>query len=175
MEPKDNRIQNLMFLLSAAPLSVGCVIVTDDTDTDAASTGEQQTSGSTEQTSGTTEQATSDGSGTGNDSTATGNDSTAGTGNDTTAGGTETGGEGICSTYGDFVADCQMSEEYGLEARDLCNYLSGEYYNLGGADCQAAYEEFVVCLSSLTCDEFNGKDPVCEAEDAAIDAACPAK
>ena len=97
------------------------------------------------------------------------------TGNETTAGGTETGGSEGYSTYGDFVADCTMSEEYGLYGRDLCIYLSGEYFGLGGANCQAAYEEFVVCLSSLTCDDFNGKDPVCEAENAAIDAACPAK
>ncbi|MCA9650129.1 MAG: hypothetical protein H6712_35240 [Myxococcales bacterium] len=178
MDTKDTRIQNLLFLLSAAPLSVGCVIVSDDTDTDAATTG-QNTSGATEQTSGATEQATTDqmtSEGTG----ATGATSADGTATDDGMDGSTTsvdptgGGSEICVTYGAHVTECFMSEEYGAEAQMYCEQLLQDYYDLAGADCVAAFEDYLACLNNLVCDDFvMDPTPGCEKEDAAIDVACP--
>ena len=36
MDTRDTRFQNLLFLLSAAPIGLGCVITSDDTDTEGA-------------------------------------------------------------------------------------------------------------------------------------------
>ncbi|MEX1367589.1 MAG: hypothetical protein AB1Z98_30955 [Nannocystaceae bacterium] len=179
MDTSDTRLQNLLFLLTAAPVGLGCIIVSDDTssDTEAATEG-PVTSGATEQTSGATDAdtdtpATTAATEATTDDPTEGNDTTEGM--DTTAGGSDTeGGSAICVTYGDFVTDC-VDENSGVEAEAYCETLLVEYYNVGGEPCVVALEDFLACLSGLTCEEFNGVDPVCEAENAAIDAACPFK
>lgn len=187
MEAEDTRAHNLLFLLSVAPLCVGCAVVSDDADTDATTTG-QSTGGATESvTSGTTEQATGETT----EGTTGGTVTTIDTNDTIDTCNTDCHDDGdtcntgcdyseICYAYGELVLECQMSEELGLEAREYCEYLLDEYYAVGGAECQAAFETFVACLNALSCVEltmvFDTPDdqplPFCDAEHMAIDAAC---
>lgn len=182
MNKTDTRIQNLMFLLSAAPIAVGCVIVTDDTDTDAATEG-PNTSGATEQaTSADTEQATGVAT-EGMDGTATeGMDGTATEGVDGTATeGNTTGGDfaQVCLDYHDQIELCDGSEELADEGLAYCEDLLDEYY-MYGADCQAAFESFLACLNALDCDQITEVDetppdmdlPYCNDENLNIDVVC---
>lgn len=41
-----------------------------------------------------------------------------------------------------------------------------------GPLCESAFEDFVVCLSNLTCVELMGMNPVCEPEIMAFEAVC---
>jgi len=185
MITQHTRVQNMMFLMSLAPLSVGCVIVTDDGDTDANDDGgtanPTTTSGTpgTDGTDGGTAMPGTDGTDGGTAMPGTG-DETAGPGTGDETAGDETAGTGgepaeICVSYGDQVALCEMSKEYGAEATMYCDALLQDYYDLGGDACQMAFEDLLACLNALTCEEFVGEDPTCEAENAAIDKACPTR
>lgn len=181
MDTKDTRVQNLLFLLSAAPIALGCVVTSDDTDTDAATTspttspttGETDPTGATNpttdamttsQTSGTTEGPS--------DTTEAPADTTEGPA-DTTTGGVEI--PEVCVGYGEQVGVCYMDKESGIAAAEYCVELIQGYYDAYGAECVTAFEEFLACLSALTCEEFTGADPVCDAESMALDTACAAQ
>jgi hypothetical protein len=61
-------------------------------------------------------------------------------------------------------------EDIGAEALAACEAAVASYYEYG-ADCAAAFEEFMACLSLLNCEEF--ADPnACSAEEQAVGAAC---
>ncbi len=179
MDTRDTRVQNLLFLLSAAPIGLGCVITGDDGDTDAATSAAttNATSGETDPTAATTpmttamtSSATGDSTGTPADSTGTPADST-GTPPETTGGPVV---PEICTTYGDQITECYMDMRAGAAAAEYCAEVIAGYEAAYGAECVAAFEDFLACLSALTCDEFTGADPVCTEQSMAIETACAA-
>ncbi|MCX4240852.1 hypothetical protein [Paraliomyxa miuraensis] len=169
----DNRVQNLLFLLSAAPIGLGCVIVSDDTDTEAGTTATSSPTSTTADTEtpttgGATEVATSEmtsGSTASMDTTEGPEDTTAG--EESTSG----GGSAGCEAYADLVAECYMDPAAGEATLNYCIEQTA-YYEAYGAECLAAFEDFTACLSALTCDELTGADPVCEAEFEALNTTC---
>jgi hypothetical protein len=182
MDTRDTRVSNLLFLLTAAPLGVACVI-TDDGDTDTiadTSTNPTTTNGTTAgETEGATAESTVTPPGetteTPSETTETPSETTEGPG-DTTAGSTD-GGElpPICTTYGDQITECYMDEKAGASAAMYCGEVIAGYEKAYGAECVTAFEEFLACLSALTCEEFTGADPVCEEQNMALETACAAK
>lgn len=76
-----------------------------------------------------------------------------------------------CAAYGDQVAECYdlrsgaAATAYCIEALELY----AQYY---GAECLSAFEDFLVCLSSLSCEEFTGPELVCQEENALVEQAC---
>jgi len=179
MDTRDTRLQNLIFLLSAAPLSVGCIITDDgDTDTEAATsetpttetpatTTEAVTDGATDAM--TTGATTSDDRG---ETTETPADTTVGPA-DTTTGGVEI--PPVCATYGDAIEACFAG--YGEGAASDCAYQIASYEMYGAsAECITAFEDWIACLSALTCKELEmPPGTVCVDEEAAIDTACVPK
>jgi hypothetical protein len=180
MDTSDTRVQNLLFLLMAAPLGVACVITDDGTtDTEASTRGTTEGTGSTTETppgtdtvvvTGTAESTTADDRG----------DSTTETPADTTmtpADSTTTGGGDIppaCVAYGDAIEACFAG--YGADAAASCANYHATYNENYGAECVAAYEDFLACLSMLTCKELEmDPDTVCVAEQDAQAMACVAK
>jgi hypothetical protein len=176
---RDTRVQNLLFLLTAAPLGVGCVITGDDTDTEGGTAG--ATNGTTvadteppatdtgpamtgDMTSSTGPVADSGSSGPGVDS------GSSGPGPETT-GGIEI--PEVCMGYGDKITEC-YDEKQGGEAAAYCAMAlaGGEMYY--GAECAMAISDWYACLSALTCKQLTGADPTCEMESMTIDETCVA-
>ena len=167
---------NLMFLLAAAPMGMACVIVTDDTeDTTGADTGNATTGGQTTEadTAGTdTNPVTGEGTGSSGDTTrgettavadSTGADST---GADSTGGGSSAD----CQAFGDHNVKCMVP--YAEYSADSCTYsqMSVETYY---PECAVLFDEYVACLTMLSCEELNGVGP-CADEAAALAAmGCP--
>jgi hypothetical protein len=182
MDTSDTRVSNLLFLLTAAPLGLGCIITSDDGDTDAATstpattnattTGETDdppaettvVPGDTTETPGTTsEELTSS-------TTETPADTTAG--EDTTTGSVEV--PEACVTYGDQYLACIMDEELTAAAIGYCAE-SLTMYEAYGPDCLAAAIDVYACLSALPCEEF--ADPkvanmACMKQNTALEMAC---
>jgi hypothetical protein len=168
---------NLLFLLAAAPLGMGCIIVTDDVDdTTGADTGNSGTTAGSATTDASTgpEPTSASGEGTGGSSGGTGG--TDGTGSssgavDSTGNSDSTGGGAqVCADYGTTAITC-LGEKYGGYAEYNCNF-NLDYYTNYAAACGAAYEDYIACLSALTCEEFMGVDR-CPEELAAFMTACP--
>lgn len=168
---------NLLFLLAAAPMGLGCIIVSDDgDDTTGADTETNQTTG--EQTSGATAgtdttPATGDGTGTGGtDTEPTGGtetgvaDSTATGADETTAG----GGSPLCADYAALAGECMFP--YAEYVEDTCNYNLA-YLEAYSAECGMAYADFIGCLSALSCEEFGGDAPCMAELDAFLALGCP--
>src|SRR5690606_20867401 len=70
--------------------------------------------------------------------------------------------EQSCTDWGNKVGEC-----YGAEYIDpnymycMANYQ--DYLNIYGPACSAAYEAFIVCLSSITCEDLMASPPAgCE-------------
>jgi hypothetical protein len=176
MEMKDTRVQNLLFLLSAAPLSVGCVIAGDDgSDTEAATDAPSTTGSPTTTDTPATTDTPSD--------TTMGGGSTEGPGGtteapaDTTAGQEESSGgpaiPEVCAAYGDLVGMCYTPEDGAYNA-EVCAYAHAYYEMNYGADCVAAFEAEFACLSALSCELLMDEMPDCEAEHEATQTACMA-
>jgi hypothetical protein len=106
-----------------------------------------------------------------------------GAGSETNTDGTTTTGEGsgtagamipeVCIAYGDAIEVCFPG--YGEYSAELCatyHTIYGMYY---GADCVTAFEDWLVCLSALTCEELM-MDPgtICIPEQDAVDMVCMA-
>lgn len=175
MDTKEPRVQNLLFLLSAAPLGMGCIIVSDDTDTDATPTTVTPTStpGETDDpTTATTDAMTTSATGetteTPSDTTAA--DTTVGP-SDTTSADTDEPPSAGCQAYADLVADCYMDQAAGDATLNYCNEQT-TYYEMYGPECLSAFEDFIACLSALSCEMLMGAEPVCEAELEAVDTTC---
>jgi len=172
----NTNTQNLMFLLVAAPMGIGCVIVTDDTDdTTGVDTGNVTTGQTTEaDTAGTDTPVTGEGTATDDsaDSTSRGEESTAGTdstGVDSTTGG---GGAADCQAFGDHEAKCMVP--YSEYAADYCTntqMIIADYYP--DTDCAVLFDEYVVCLTMLACEELNGDSPCPDEAAALADMGCP--
>lgn len=180
MKP-DNNVTNLLFLLSLAPMSAGCIITTSDDDgsNDDGATTNNATTANTEDTGDTPPDTT------GNVATsdvATSDTGVATTGLDTGSGdGPATGdttegsnpGE-LCMLYADHISyDCIGDPK----AYDAYYYLCGARYELAveaGADCLAATEDVTACLSTVDCKEWFD-DAGCTKEIAAFQKVCPVK
>lgn len=178
MDTRDTRFQNLLFLLSAAPIGMGCVITGDDTGETEAATANPATTNDPQ--TGTTGGADTDdppatGGMTG--STGPGVDSgSSGPGVDSETGVT-TGGTELppaCVTYAEAVTLC-YDEKAGAAAGQYCAETIAYYEMMYGAECVTAFEDWLACLSALTCEEFTGKDPVCEEQSMALGTACGGK
>jgi len=169
------RLHNLFFLASLAPL--GCVIVSDDEDTgnDDAGTGATSVAmtdtAPSDDTAGTptdgADDAPADSSGGGDtaaDSGSGGSDSAA----------TTTGVEpGPCADYGATIEYC-YNARMGAAAAEYCQEYSTDLYDNYGADCLAAYDDFVACLADLDCRTLMAGE-VCTDEEDALGVACAGK
>jgi hypothetical protein len=179
MDTRDTRFQNLLFLLSAAPIGMACVINGgDDTDTEAATetpttnntTGESTATPDTDPTPMTEGMTGSTGPGV-DSSSGPGVDSSTGPGMMTTTGGIEL--PPICVTYADAVTLC-YDDQAGAAAGEYCAETLVYYEMNYGAECVTAFEEWLACLSALTCEEFMGEE-ACPAEGMMLEMACAAK
>lgn len=182
MDTRDTRFQNLLFLLSAAPIGLGCVITSDDTTSDTEAATENPTTGTP---STTTEAAETDTPMTTGMTSSTGpvadsgssdtgpvaDSGTAGTGPEPTTGGDV---PPACAAYGDAVTLCYDAEA-GASAASYCAEAFANYEMNYGAECVAAFEDWLACLSALTCEELTGADPVCADQSGALETACAAQ
>lgn len=162
---------NLLFLLAAAPLGLGCIIVSDDegTATTVADTGAATSGTSTTDASGTdtTPPATSGGSSGGSTAGSEGSTGSA----DSTGADSTGGGSGSCADYGAVVVECGIP--YAEYAEGYCDYNLA-YEEMYSAECGAAYEDFIVCLSALSCADLEGVDRCPDQLAALLALGCPA-
>lgn len=178
MDTNDTTTQNLLFLLMAAPIAVGGCVITDSDD-DAGNATEATTN--SDATDAVTDDTTAGGNATDVATTEATTEATtaATTAEDTTAGEATTTGEStgeppnsVCQDYADLITEC-YSEKEGQAVLDYCpEYLQG-LYDSYGEDCVSVYEDFLACLSTLTCKEFMGD--ACPDEQAAVTKACGGK
>jgi hypothetical protein len=137
--------------------------------------------GSTSLGSSTNDAAGSSGdpdtSGTSTSGTSFDGTSTAGTGTIATSTSvTSTTGDEIppaCVAYGDGVALC-YDEMTGAAAATYCAETFAYYEMMYGAECVEAFEEYLACLSALTCEELTGMDSVCTQESMELASVCTA-
>lgn len=178
MTTTNTTTHNLMFLLAAAPLGMGCIIVTDDTDDTVADTGNQTSNGDTTTAADTgTDSTPVTGEGTGTDTgtggTADSGESTRGESSsggvdDSTTGG---GAAGNCTDYAAHMVEC--AQPYSEYAETYCTYTL-EYQLQTSAECGMAYEEYLACLTALSCEELGGDAPCMAQLDALLKLGCPA-
>ena len=163
---KHTHSQNLMFLLAASPMGMGCIIVADDDgDTTGADTANVTSGQTTEAATDTGTPVTDEGT------TSTGSVDSTSRGESTDGDSTATGGGNAqeCADYGAKAVECMLA--YSEYAEDNCNYTLG--YFVGYEDCATAYLAFVGCLSALSCEEL-GSDTPCQTElDAFLALDCP--
>lgn len=135
-------------------------------------TGETTTTGAGTTTDAPTGSGTDSATGTTTTGGATSGSTSSTTGGSTSS--TTTGGVDVppaCQSYGDKVTEC-YDARVGMAAATYCGEKH-EYYSMNfGPMCVAALEDFMVCLSQLSCAEFTGPDPVCVAKSDALSAAC---
>lgn len=176
MDTRDTRLQNLFFLLSAAPLGMGCIITGgDDTDTEASPTttdtpstttetpGTETTPGETTIGATTEEPVSTDDRA---ETTETPAETTM-VAEDTTAG---VDVPEVCVPYGAAIEACFAG--YGETAVEECAQLHLDYAAYGDA-CVAALEDYIVCLTALSCEDLE-MDPttVCVPEQDALGMVC---
>jgi hypothetical protein len=168
---------DLLFLLAAAPLGLGCIIVTDDTDDTAADTGNQTSTGSTSvadtgtDSTPVTDEGTGTGTGTGgtaDSGESTRGESSSGGVDDSTTGG---GAAGNCADYGAHAIECALP--YSEYAETNCDYYL-EYNTSFSGECGTLYEEYLACLTALSCEELGGDAPCTAQFDALLELGCPA-
>ncbi len=171
MDMKDINSQNLLFLLSAAPLSLGCIITSgDDTATSITDTNGVMTGSGTGMTSGMT------GSGTGMPTGMTSGmssgmaDGSSTASVDTTSADTD---EPVtyCEVYAALYGEC-YGDNYIPDVVADCDAYTDELYTMFGEKCVTLFEDLLACLNGLTCDEL-ALGEACIDEDAALEAACP--
>lgn len=182
---RERSTSDLLFLLSLGVLGAGCPGEEGDegaTADDAASTTAGTSGGTTAGTgtagTGTAGTGTSGLTGSGSVATVELSDSSSGTG-----GGVECGefpgivgeiGEG-CSGYVAIKDMClglpPLTPECIAYSEAACQYQIEYSVMAYGEACGTAYEELFVCLSQLTCDEFNAPEP-CSDEVAALETSC---
>lgn len=151
----------------------------NDKDTDTTTGNTTSTDGTAGDTSGGSTGAGSSGdtpTGSGTGSATEAGTSEAGTTDATTGEATTGGSTGgleippVCQSYGAKVAECYNPRQ-GAMAEQYCA-IARIAYEMYGADCVKAFEDFTACLSALNCEELTGQNPVCETESAALEAAC---
>jgi hypothetical protein len=172
MTTHHTHTNNLLFLLAAAPMGMGCIIVTDDgDDATGAGTSTNQTTGSQTSDGTATDTGMATGQATGTSDPTEGSDtavvdSTATEGEDTTGG----SGSNVCADYAALFEECRLS--YGEYAEMYCNYTLA-YLEEYSAECAMAYADFIGCLSALSCEEFEVGGRCGPALDAFLKLGCP--
>ena len=167
MDMKDINSQNLLFLLSAAPLSLGCIITSGDDTATSISTTNGMTGSGTGMTSGMTS-GMSTGMTSGMSSGMADGSSTASV--DTTSADTE-GPVTYCEVYAELYGEC-YGENYIPDVVADCDAYTNDLYTMFGDKCVTLFEDLLACLSGLTCDEL-ALGEACTDEGAALEAACP--
>lgn len=76
-----------------------------------------------------------------------------------------------CLAFGNKVAEC-YDEHMGEQAIGYCAEALALYTEYYGPDCGVAFEDFVACLSSLSCEELTGPEFVCQVEYAKLQEVC---
>jgi hypothetical protein len=76
-----------------------------------------------------------------------------------------------CAAYADLITLC-YDEASGTAAAMYCGETLSFYEMTYGAQCVAVFEEYLACLSSLTCEMLAGKDLVCEKESQTVEMFC---
>lgn len=178
---RERSTTDLLFLISIGMLGAGCPGDDDDgaSGDDAASTSSPPPGTTGTATVGTTSaESTSALTGTSTIATVEFSDSSSGTGGPPECG--ELPGmvgeisEG-CIGYVAIKDMClgfdPLTPECIAYSEALCQYQLAQYAMAYGEACATAYEELFVCLSQLTCDEYNAPDP-CLDEVAAVDTNC---
>ncbi|MCA9637243.1 MAG: hypothetical protein KC420_14550 [Myxococcales bacterium] len=172
--------RSLAFLLSLGGVPIACVGDDSSSGSDSATTTGGTTTGGTATTSGTTSAGTAtDGSGSGTasgsttGSTSGTSGSTSGTTTSETTGGSTTGEppSPLCIGYANKYVECYMNPRYYDPGIAYCEEGLA-YYATIGADCLAAFEEYVACLSALDCDDFMGDQVGCANEEDGLNKAC---
>lgn len=74
------------------------------------------------------------------------------------SGGGQTGQ--ACQQYGDFLAGCYMDESYAEYAAMLCEMTLQEA-GMISPQCAAAEEQWFVCVSALTCRQWQAEEDPC--------------
>ncbi|MCH9681659.1 MAG: hypothetical protein K0V04_09520 [Deltaproteobacteria bacterium] len=184
----EDRLTNLMFLMTLGPLAAGC----PGDDSTPSNTSVAPTSGTNPTTTGGMADSTSGGAmATSDASTSSNADSTSG-GPGTTEGPSDTTGKVIdcepekvkgpinqvCIDYAAQLVDCypedpvspECAEAYQTYCQASIEFGEMEY----GAACSMAFIDFIACLSQLSCEEFVNKTDECMTEGDAVDAACMA-
>ncbi len=153
---------NTGFLLMIGALPLACV------DPDEGSATTEPTTGPVDDDGGTDD----DGPATADDGPATADDAptTVETGDPDE--GTTGDVPDVCQTYAQHYTECFPGSDASVAAQYCAMYLGyGEYY---GAACIGAMEEVFACLSTVDCGAWESeRTPICEAEYADLDAACP--
>jgi len=139
----NTRLSDLLFLSGlAAFATTGCDTSDDDSDSAASATDGASTS------SAGTDGSTSDGGG-GSTNTPSG------TSDDPTAGNTTTGDASACAAYTTKAVECDP-DQYDYDTQlSYCTELRATIEMYYGADCVAAYDEVLVCATTLDCEAFN--------------------
>jgi len=155
----------------------GCIITdgTDDTEGNTNPTG-TQTSGETDPGTTSTPTPATESGGTTEDPPATDSTGTDPTeGNDTTEGEGTTGDppSKICANYADQITEC-YNEKEGMAALDYCGEYLQQLYDDYGKACVTTYEDYLACLSVLTCEELMAAEP-CAEELATVTKTCVGK
>jgi hypothetical protein len=173
MDLKNSRISNLLFLLGASSVAIGGCEV-NGTDDDGGGTSSTPTTGNNgttegpgetegdETTGGASVGATGDSTGTPPGTDSGGSDDTAGT----------TGGTAgsACEVYAETYTYC-TDKKMGAAVLAECEEYLAEVTGFGLDGCPEAFDDYYVCLSTLTCKEINMTSG-CDAEFMAFDAAC---
>lgn len=172
MTTTHSTTHDLLFLLAAAPLGLGCIIVSDDTDDTAGDTANPQTSGQTTG-SDTSEPAT----GTDTAPPVTSDDTGSSGGSGSSSGGVDSTGADstgatadTCTDYAAHAIECALP--YSRYAEYNCNY-QWMYLDAFSAECGAGYEDLLVCLTALPCEELMGVDPCPDQLAALLALGCP--
>lgn len=166
--------QNVLFLLAIAPLGIGCEITTNDDAGTTAGTGTAETAGDTEVGTSTATDGSGGGTTTDPSDTTAGSEATTAAPEDTTAGSDATTGTsvGVCEDYAALFEYCYGAKDpmAGPFALEACNdYL--DYFGVMGDDCLIVFEDYIACLSTLSCEDFM-QGVGCETEENAFGLAC---
>ena len=172
---------NLLFLLAAAPLATGCIVVTSDDVSDDSTSGDGDGDPTTtgdgdgDPTTGDGDGDPATGDGDGDPTTGDGDgDPTTGDGDgDPTTGDGDGDGDpaGACEAYAAQYDACLGSQYYAENVafcQEAIDYNTTEY----GAECGAAIEAMFACLSLADCEVFETPDVACPDELAQVQLVC---
>lgn len=84
-----------------------------------------------------------------------------------------------CQDYTNLINDCDYMGAFPQDCVDLyeayCQYYIESYEMNYGKACGAAVDEYLACLSDLSCEEFGDATPDCPEEGAAVEMECGMK
>lgn len=175
---RERSTSDLLFLLSLGVLGAGCPGEEGDEGTTADDAAGTTAASGSSTTAAASTGSTSDAPDSGSSVTVEFSDSSSGTGGEPECGEfpgmVGEIGEG-CSGYVAIKDMClglpPLTPECITYSEAACQYQIDYSVMAYGEACGTAYEELFVCLSQLTCDEYNAPDP-CPDEVAALETSC---